>query len=225
MQADAREWMDLNMTLTADRFIEALAPAPVVPVLTLDDPAHGAPLGRAFAAGGLAAVEVTLRTPRALEAMQEIKRAAPGLIVGAGTILSAEGARDAAAAGAEFLVTPGATPKLAAAVLATGVLTLPGTATASEALTRVEEGFEIVKFFPAEQAGGAAALKALAGPLPHIRFMPTGSITLEKAPAYLALPNVAAVGGSWLVTAEDLARQDWDAVTARCRQACALGRT
>lgn len=185
--------------------------APVVPVVVLDDADSAVPLARALVAGGLPVIEVTLRTPVALDAIRRIAAEVPEAVVGAGTVRSPEDVEAAAGAGARFLVSPGTTPGLLAAMLASGVPFLPGVATATEAMTLAERGVRELKFFPAEPAGGVAYLKSLSGPLPDVRFCPTGGITPSNAPAYLALPNVGCVGGSWLtprslVTAGDFAR-------------------
>ncbi|TQS27080.1 bifunctional 4-hydroxy-2-oxoglutarate aldolase/2-dehydro-3-deoxy-phosphogluconate aldolase [Microbispora sp. KK1-11] len=185
--------------------------APVVPVVVLDDADSAVPLARALVAGGLPVIEVTLRTPVALDAIRRIAAEVPEAVVGAGTVRSPEDVEAAAGAGARFLVSPGTTPGLLAAMLAAGLPFLPGVATATEAMTLAERGVRELKFFPAEPAGGVAYLKSLSGPLPDVRFCPTGGITPSNAPAYLALPNVGCVGGSWLtprslVTAGDFAR-------------------
>ncbi|KAB8187056.1 bifunctional 4-hydroxy-2-oxoglutarate aldolase/2-dehydro-3-deoxy-phosphogluconate aldolase [Microbispora catharanthi] len=185
--------------------------APVVPVVVLDDAESAVPLARALVAGGLPVIEVTLRTPVALDAIRRIAAEVPEAVIGAGTVRSPEDVEAAAGAGARFLVSPGTTPGLLAAMLASGVPFLPGVATATEAMTLAERGVRELKFFPAEPAGGVAYLKSLGGPLPDVRFCPTGGITPSNAPAYLALPNVGCVGGSWLtprslVTAGDFAR-------------------
>lgn len=199
-----------------------LRAAPVVPVLTVEREADAAPLASALREGGIEAVEVTLRTPAALAILSEMKHAEPELWVGAGTILS-DGDIDAALkAGADFLVTPGVSPALAAALLDSGAPSIPGVGTASEAMTRYEEGFPLLKFFPAAAAGGVDFLKGLSGPLPHLEFMPTGGIGPANAGAYLALPNVAAIGGSWLATPDDIAKADWAGVAEKARQALSL---
>lgn len=196
--------------------------ASVIPVLTVDAVSGAAPLARALAAGGLKVVELTLRTQAALDAMRAMQEAAPELIVGMGTIRTGEDARSAAEAGAAFLVSPGLTPRLAAQMLETGLPCLPGVGTAGEAMQAREQGFEALKFFPAEPAGGIAYLKALAGPLPDIRFCPTGSISRERAPDYLALKTVACVGGSWIATPAMIAAGDWDTITANARAAAEM---
>jgi len=201
---------------------EVLDLCPVVPVVVLDDPAAAVPLGRALVAGGLPAIEVTLRTARALEAIERIAAEVPGAVVGAGTVTTADQAEAAAKAGSRFLVSPGCTDRLRAAMTDTGLPFLAGVATASEALALAEHGVTAMKFFPAKAAGGVAYLKALGGPLPGIRFCPTGGITVDTAPDYLALPNVGCVGGTWLTPADLVARQDWPAIEALARSAEAL---
>ena len=208
------------ITLTA--FHNALAKAPIVPVITVEKVEHAAPLAAALKAGGLRSAEITLRTPVGLAVITEIKQAEPSLNIGAGTILS-EGDVDAALkAGADFLVTPGTTPDLLKALAYHDGVILPGVATASEAMARFEEGYGVQKFFPAEVSGGAAFLKALSGPLPHIDFMPTGGVNPGNAGAYLKLPNVIAAGGTWIATPADMAAGDWAGIEARAREAATL---
>lgn len=198
---------------------------PVVPVVVVDDLAHAVPLARALARGGLPVVELTLRTPVALDAIRAIAAEVPEVLIGAGTIVDPKQAAIAVEAGADFLVSPGSTPDLLSAMLDTGVPFLPGVATVSEVLAALEAGLTELKFFPAEAAGGTAYLKSIGGPLPQVRFCPTGGITLASAPSYLALPNVGCVGGSWLTPAAALAAGDWDAVERLAREAAALGAT
>lgn len=197
--------------------------APVIPVLILDDPEIAVSVGRALVAGGLPALEVTLRTPRALDCIRTLADL-PGAVVGAGTILEDAQAKAAAEAGATFLVSPGATAKLVDAVEAHGVPLLPGAATASEAMALLERGYTRQKFFPAEAVGGVAHLRSLASPLPAIRFCPTGGIDLAKAPTYLACPNVACVGGSWVTPADAIRAHDWSRIETLARQAAGLAR-
>lgn len=179
--------------------------APVVPVVVIDDAARAVPVAEALVRGGIGIIEVTLRTPAALGAIERIAAEAPGIVVGAGTVTTPELAARAAAAGARFLVTPGTTDRVLDAAAATGLPVLPGAATVSEAMRLAERGFTELKFFPAEAAGGVPYLKSIAGPLPDLRFCPTGGITAATAAAYLALPTVGCVGGSWL-TAGSLAQ-------------------
>lgn len=196
---------------------------PVVPVVVIEDLAHAVPLAQALARGGLPVVELTLRTPVALDAVRAIAEEVPEVLIGAGTIVEPKQAAQAVEAGAGFLVSPGSTPDLLEAMTDTGVPFLPGVATVSEVLAAYERGLTELKFFPAEAAGGAAYLKSIGGPLPQIRFCPTGGITPASAPDYLALPNVGCVGGSWLTPAAALAAGDWNAVEQLARAAAALG--
>ncbi len=204
-------------------FREALHGAPIVPVLTVKEVAHAAPLAAALKSGGLKSAEVTLRTPVALEVISEMKQAEPDLLVGAGTICS-EGDVDAALkAGADFLVSPGAGPDLLKALAYHDGVILPGVSTASEAMARFEAGYGVMKFFPAEACGGANFLKSLAGPLPYIDFMPTGGIKPGNVKDYLSLPNVIAAGGSWIATPAEMAAGDWVEIEAKVRAAVELG--
>lgn len=196
--------------------------APVVPVVVLDDADSAVPLARALVAGGLPVIEVTLRTPAALDAIRRIAAEVPEAVVGAGTVRSPEDVEAAAEAGSRFLVSPGTTPGLLAAMLSSGVPFLPGVATATEAMTLAERGVRELKFFPAEPAGGVAYLKSLSGPLPDVRFCPTGGITPSNAPAYLALPNVGCVGGSWLTPRSLVAAGDFARIEKLASEAAAL---
>lgn len=197
--------------------------APVIPVLVIRDPAHAAPLARALVAGGLPVLEVTLRTPAALEVITEMTRI-PGAVVGAGTVLSPADVRAVIAAGAGFAVSPGATDRLLTACEDSGLPILPGAATATEAMALLERGYTTQKFFPAEVAGGAPALRALASPLPQITFCPTGGIGPANAADYLSLPNVACVGGSWVAPPAMIAAGDWAGIEALARAAASLPR-
>ena len=194
----------------------------VVPVLTIDRLEQAVPLARALVAGGLNVLEITLRTGVALEAIREMVRGVQGAVIGAGTILTPEQGAAAMAHGARFLVAPGMTPRLIEAAAAWPVPFLPGVATASEAMALADMGYRVLKFFPAEPAGGTAALKAIGAPLADLMFCPTGGIDAAKAPGYLALPNVAAVGGSWVAPAKAVAAGDWAAITALAREASRL---
>ncbi|WP_411078786.1 bifunctional 4-hydroxy-2-oxoglutarate aldolase/2-dehydro-3-deoxy-phosphogluconate aldolase [Streptomyces sp. cmx-18-6] len=197
--------------------------APVVPVVVLHDAADAVPLARALVAGGLPAIEVTLRTPAALESIRAVAAEVPGAVVGAGTVISPQHVRDTVDAGARFLVSPGWTDALLEAMRASGVPFLPGVSTTSEVVALLERGVSDMKFFPAEAAGGTAYLKALSAPLPQARFCPTGGISLASAPSYLALPNVACVGGSWMVPGDAVAAKDWDRVARLAAEAAELG--
>ncbi len=196
--------------------------APVVPVVVVDDLDDAVPLARALVAGGLPAIEVTLRTPVALDAIRAIAAEVPEAVVGAGTVISARNVADATAAGARFLVSPGWTDTLLEAMRGSAVPFLPGVSTTSEVVALLERGVTEMKFFPAAAAGGTAYLKSLGGPLPQARFCPTGGITAGTAPSYLALGNVGCVGGSWMLPADAVAARDWARVTSLTREAAAL---
>ncbi|THA28566.1 bifunctional 4-hydroxy-2-oxoglutarate aldolase/2-dehydro-3-deoxy-phosphogluconate aldolase [Streptomyces sp. A1277] len=197
--------------------------APVVPVVVLEDAADAVPLARALVAGGLPAIEVTLRTAAALDAIRAIAAEVPDAVVGAGTVISAGNVSDTVAAGARFLVSPGWTDSLLDAMKGSGLPFLPGVSTTSEVVALLERGITGMKFFPAEAAGGTAYLKALSAPLPQARFCPTGGISLASAPSYLALPNVGCVGGSWMVPGDAVAARDWGRVERLAAEAAALG--
>ncbi len=195
---------------------------PVIPVIVLQRVADAVPLARALVAGGVRVLEVTLRTPAALACIEAIARAVPDAVVGAGTVRSATDVRAARDAGSRFAVSPGYTGEVGAACRDAGLPLLPGVATASEVMRAQADGFSFLKFFPATAAGGLPMLKALAGPFPDVAFCPTGGITAETAPQFLALPNVRVVGGSWLTPAEAIEAGDWPRVTALARAASAL---
>ena len=203
------------------RIREICAMAPVIPVIVIKDAAWAEPMARSLVAGGLAVLEVTLRTPAALEAIAAMARV-EGAIVGAGTVITSQDVHRAQAAGARFAVSPGLTDTLADACEDCALPLLPGAATASEAMQAVEAGFDTLKFFPAGPAGGPAYLKALAGPLPGIRFCPTGGVSAANAPEYLTLPNVLCVGGSWIAPEEMMRQGDWSGIEALARQAAGL---
>lgn len=196
--------------------------APVVPVVVLEDAADAVPLARALVAGGLPAIEVTLRTYAALDAIRAIAAEVPDAVVGAGTVISPAHVADAVAAGAGFLVSPGWTDALLGAMAASGVPFLPGVSTASEVVALLERGVTEMKFFPAQAAGGTPYLKSLGAPLPQARFCPTGGITPASAPSYLALGNVGCVGGTWMLPPDALAAKDWGRVEALAREAAGL---
>ncbi|SNS90098.1 bifunctional 4-hydroxy-2-oxoglutarate aldolase/2-dehydro-3-deoxy-phosphogluconate aldolase [Rhodococcoides kyotonense] len=187
---------------------------PVIPVVVIENLDHAVPVAKALVAGGLPVIELTLRTPVALDAIERIAAEVPDILLGAGTIVTPGQAKQALDAGAQFLVSPGSTPTLTAAMRDTGLPHLPGAATVSEVLTLLEAGYTELKFFPAEASGGANFLKSIHSPVPAARFCPTGGITAASASSYLALPNVGCVGGSWITPADVLAREDWDAVEA-----------
>lgn len=199
-----------------------LALAPVVPVVIIDDVTHAVPMARALVAGGIPAIEVTLRTDAALDAIRAIANEVDGACVGAGTVLTAAQLEAARQAGAGFAVSPGGSPKLLDAADQSELPLLPGAASASEAMTLLERGHALQKFFPASAAGGPALLKALSSPLPAIRFCPTGGITMQNAAEYLSLPNVVCVGGSWLTPRELLRAGDWAAIETLAREANGL---
>ncbi|QRZ12231.1 bifunctional 4-hydroxy-2-oxoglutarate aldolase/2-dehydro-3-deoxy-phosphogluconate aldolase [Paracoccus methylovorus] len=195
--------------------------APVIPVLVVGDAARAEGLATALVAGGLPVLEVTLRTPAALQVITEMAKVTGGH-VGAGTVLTPDDAKRAQDAGASFAVAPGATERLVRACEEIGLPLLPGAVTASEVMRAMEMGFSMLKFFPAEAAGGAKSLKSLAGPLPQVSFCPTGGVSIQNAPDYLALPNVTCVGGSWIAPDAEVAAGDWAAIEARARNAYAL---
>ncbi|GGY45228.1 bifunctional 4-hydroxy-2-oxoglutarate aldolase/2-dehydro-3-deoxy-phosphogluconate aldolase [Parvularcula lutaonensis] len=212
------------MTSQAERIDELLSSVPVMPVLVIEDEADALPLADALVAGGIHAVEITLRTPAALPAVKAIATERKDIIIGTGTVLTEKDLMNSIDAGAQFCVSPGLTTILATAAgqHMDRCPLLPGVATASEAMRAEEAGFERLKFFPAEPAGGAPYLASLAGPLPRLKFCPTGSITPDKAPAYKKLKNVFTVGGSWLTPKDLLKAKDWAGVEALAREAAAL---
>lgn len=187
--------------------------APVIPVVVVDDVEHAVPIARALVAGGVRVIELTLRTPVALDAIERIAAEVPEILLGAGTIVDPSQAKQAAAAGAQFLVSPGSTRTLLGAMADTGLPHLPGVATVSEILSAMEAGYSELKFFPAEAAGGADYLKSVNGPIPSVRFCPTGGISPANVASYLALPNVGCVGGSWLTPKDAVAKRDWAYIT------------
>jgi 2-dehydro-3-deoxyphosphogluconate aldolase/(4S)-4-hydroxy-2-oxoglutarate aldolase len=195
---------------------------PVIPVLTIERLQDAAPLAQALVAGGLTVLEVTLRTPVAIEAIALMAAAAPGAVVGAGTVLNATDYDRALAAGARFIVSPGLTDTLVAAARANPLPFLPGVATAGEVMRGLDAGLNRFKFFPAETSGGAPALKALAGPFGECRFCPTGGIGAATAPDYLALPNVLCVGGAWVAPADAVRAGDWTRIAALATAAAGL---
>ena len=197
--------------------------APIIPVLVVNDVARARGLAEALVAGGLPVLEVTLRTPAALEVIAEMARVKGG-IVGAGTLVTPDDVRNAVAAGATFGVSPGATDSLIAACEAEGLPLLAGAATATEAMALLERGYDMLKFFPAEASGGAPALKAIGAPLPQITFCPTGGVSPENANSYLGLSNVICAGGSWVAPADKVAAGDWAGIESLARSAAQLGR-
>ena len=204
---------------------EIVGLAPVIPVLTITELEHAAPLARALTAGGLRVLEITLRTPAALAAIEAMRKSVPDAIVGAGTLTRAVDFAAADRAGAQFGVTPGLTPELAAASRGARFPLLPGVMTPTELISARAAGFNVLKLFPAQQAGGVAMLQALGAPFPDVLFCPTGGITRATAAEYLALPNVACVGGSWVAPKAMLAAGDWAGIEALARDAAALKNT
>jgi 2-dehydro-3-deoxyphosphogluconate aldolase / (4S)-4-hydroxy-2-oxoglutarate aldolase len=204
--------------------LQVMQDAPVIPVIVLNDVAHAVPMARALLAGGIRMLEITLRTPQALACMEAIANEVEGAVVGAGTVRSPADAAAALKAGARFAVSPGYTPAVGQACKDLGLALLPGVATGSEIMMAQEGGYTELKFFPAMQAGGPAMLKAWSGPFFDVKFCPTGGVTQQNAHELLNLPNVACVGGSWLVPADALAQGDWARIEALAREASQLPR-
>ncbi|MFN3634583.1 2-dehydro-3-deoxy-phosphogluconate aldolase [Rhizobium sp. WL3] len=204
------------------KLLSTLKLQPVVPVLIIEDAKTAVPLARALVAGGLKAIEITLRTEAALEAVRLVAQEVEGAVVGAGTILNAAHYAAAVDAGSQFIVSPGTTQELLDVARQSDIPLLPGAATASEVMALREEGYKVLKFFPAEQAGGAAYLKALSSPLAGTLFCPTGGISLKNAMDYLSLPNVVCVGGSWVAPKELVSAGDWAGITKLASEAAAL---
>lgn len=204
---------------TARSMAAILARSPVVPVVTIGDVAHAVPLAKALVRGGIRVVEVTLRTPVALKAIEAIAAEVPEILLGAGTIVTPADLHNATQAGATFAISPGSTAALLAAAQSASIPFLPGVATPSEIMLAVAAGFDHLKFFPAAVFGGTDALKAFGGPFPSLRFCPTGGISAENAARYLALPNVVCVGGSWLTPAAAVSSGDWPLVERLAREA------
>ncbi|KAB0537181.1 2-dehydro-3-deoxyphosphogluconate aldolase/(4S)-4-hydroxy-2-oxoglutarate aldolase [Pseudochrobactrum saccharolyticum] len=210
------------MSQKTESLIPVMTGQTVIPVLLVDKAADAVPLARALAKGGLPAIEITLRTSAALDAIRAVAEDVPEAIVGAGTILNAAHYEQAVAAGSKFIVSPGVTDAILKAADNSPVPLLPGCATASEVMSLRERGYTHVKFFPAEQAGGAAYLKALSSPLAGTFFCPTGGISLSNAMNYLTLPNVLCIGGSWIAPKELVNDGKWDEITALAAAAAAL---
>ena len=211
--------MAVNSPLTS---LDVMRDAPVIPVIVLHDVAHAVPLARALLAGGIRMLEITLRTPQALACMEAIAREVPEAVVGAGTMRSAADVQASAMAGARFGVSPGYTSKVGQACRDAGLPLLPGVATGSEIMMAQEDGLTELKFFPAMQAGGLAMLKAWQGPFGEVKFCPTGGVTSANAPEFLALSNVACVGGSWLVPNDAILSGDWGRIETLARAASQL---
>lgn len=208
--------------MTTNSADELLDLSPVIPVVVIDDVDHAVPVAEALLAGGVPLIELTLRTPVAIEGIQRIHKEVPDILVGAGTVVTAAQAAQARDAGASFLVTPGSTESVVDACAGTGLPFLPGVSTVTEAMRMAERGLTALKFFPAEASGGVDYLKALGGPLPGLRFCPTGGISADTAPDYLALPNVGCVGGSWLVPKYALSHNDFNRVKVLAKATAAL---
>lgn len=202
--------------------VSLLRQGPVVPVIVIDDPAIAVDMAHALVKGGIRVLEVTLRTKAALAAIRRIRDEVPDAIVGAGTLRTRAQVEACVDAGSMFGISPGLTPELAAAARALSLIFLPGIATPAEAMRAEDEGFLVQKLFPTEAVGGVKLLKALAGPFPHLRFCPTGGIDLARATEYLGLPNVLAVGGSWLTPNDALAARDWNRITELAKVASQL---
>ena len=211
--------LDVSGKLTS---LQVMQDAPVIPVIVLNDVKQAVLLARALVAGGIRMLEVTLRTPQALACIEAIAREVPEAVAGAGTVRSAADAQACVMAGARFAVSPGYTHAVGQACRDAGLPLLPGVATGSEIMMAQEDGLTELKFFPAMQAGGPAMLKAWGGPFGDVRFCPTGGVTLQNAPDFLALPNVVCVGGSWLVPADALQAGDWDRITQLARDTLSL---
>lgn len=203
---------------------DVLSLSPVMPVVVIDDATNAAPMARALVAGGVRTIEITLRTPAALEAIRIIAREVPDAVVGAGTVLNDADLRAAIDAGARYALSPGGTPALMKAAREAGLPFIPGVATSSEVMAGLDLGYRCFKFFPAENLGGVGSLKALGAPIPQARFCPTGGIGPDQVAAYLALPNVMCVGGSWVTPADKMKAGDWPAIEALARKAAALRR-
>ncbi|HEV2701720.1 MAG TPA: bifunctional 4-hydroxy-2-oxoglutarate aldolase/2-dehydro-3-deoxy-phosphogluconate aldolase [Steroidobacteraceae bacterium] len=203
---------------------EVLALAPVIPVLTVEKLVHAAPLAKALYAGGLKVLEITLRTPVALQVIEAMRAAVPDAVIGAGTLMRPQDFARASDAGAQFAVTPGLTPQLAEAAAAVEYPLLPGIITPSEILQALHFGFETLKFFPAQPAGGSSMLQSFAGPFANVAFCPTGGISYDSAPAFLKLPNVLCVGGSWMAPRALVEKGDWAGIEALARDAAVLPR-
>ncbi|ATG91101.1 bifunctional 4-hydroxy-2-oxoglutarate aldolase/2-dehydro-3-deoxy-phosphogluconate aldolase [Methylomonas koyamae] len=201
---------------------EVMTTSPVMPVMVINNLENAVPLAKALVEGGLKVLEITLRTPVALDAIRQIKAEVPGAIVGAGTIINVTTLHHAIDAGAQFIVSPGVTENLLDAALETSVPLLPGVITPSEVMRLLDKGITAMKFFPAEAAGGIPMLKSIGGPLPQVTFCPTGGVNPKNAPEYLALSNVACVGGSWMAPAELVDAGDWAEITRRAAAASAL---
>ncbi len=210
------------MTGKTEKLLSLLDGQPVIPVIKIKDVENAVPLARALAAGGLRMIEITLRTPNALEAIRRVAGEVEDAVVGAGTVLNPKQFDEAAAAGSKFIVSPGLTGSLVSAAANSEVPLLPGAITPGEIMTALEAGIDFLKFFPAEQAGGTTFLRSLASPLASVRFCPTGGISALNAEEYLAVPNVVCVGGSWVAPDDAIRDGKWDVIESLARQASAL---
>jgi len=212
------------MTQKTALLLPVMTGQPVIPVIRIEQLAHAVPLARALAKGGLPAIEITLRTPVALDAIRAVASEVEDAVTGAGTILNAKQFEQAVEAGSKFIVSPGTTPQVIKAAAGSDVPLLPGAVTSSEIMAALEQGYSLLKFFPAEQAGGAAYLKSLSSPFAGVRFCPTGGVSEKNAPIYLGLPNVLCVGGSWVAPDELVRDGKWAEIEALARQASGLAR-
>lgn len=210
------------MSAKTENLLSTLRLQPVVPVIVIEDAGSAVPLARALVRGGLKAIEITMRTAAALDAIRAVAGEVEGAVAGAGTVLDARQWEQAVEAGSKFIVSPGAGPSLLDAADRSDIPLLPGAVTASEVMQLRDRGYRVMKFFPAEQAGGAAYLNALSSPLAGIQFCPTGGISLKNAMDYLSLPNVVCVGGSWVAPKAMVAAGDWDGITKLAAEAAAL---
>lgn len=199
-----------------------LATSPVIPVVVIKDARQAVPMAQALARGGVGVIEITLRTPAGLAAIERVAAEVPEILVGAGTVTTPTEVRNVTRAGAQFIVLPGSPDRLLAAAIESGLPLLPGASTLTEMMRLVEHELTVMKFFPAEVSGGVHFLSAVAGPLPHLRFCPTGGITLHNAPKYLALANVGCVGGSWLTPSDVVAAGDWGRIETLAAEASRL---
>jgi len=202
------------------QIIDILTTSPVIPVMVIDELDDAIPLAKALVSGGMNVLEITLRTPVAIEAVKAIKSAVPDVIIGTGTVIDIQSFKASQLAGVDFMVSPGITKSLMNVVISEGCNFLPGVATPSEAMNLLEAGFDCLKFFPAEAAGGFAMLKAIAGPLPQITFCPTGGISMANAANYLSLANVACVGGSWMLDKQLIKEKNWQQITLKTSASC-----
>ncbi len=201
---------------------DLLTISPVVPVVVIRDAEQAVPLARALVCGGVAVIEITLRTEAGLSAIERVAAEVPEIVVGAGTVTTPKEAAEVTRAGAQFIVLPGSPERLLSAAIDTGLPLLPGASTLTEMMRLTEHGLNVMKFFPAEPSGGVAYLSAVAGPLPQLRFCPTGGISVKTAPNYLALANVGCVGGSWLTPADAMAANDWGRIESLAAEAATI---